>query len=48
LDIAQAGDEVWVAEGVYAQRAATDIYVIAMVEGVDIYGGFSGTEATSS
>ncbi|MCJ7500937.1 Ig-like domain-containing protein, partial [bacterium] len=48
LDIAQTGNEVWVAEGVYVQRAAPDSYVIAMVDGVDLYGGFSGVEATLS
>ena len=48
LDIAQAGDEIWVSEGVYGPRAAAESYVITMVESVDLYGGFSGVEATSS
>jgi predicted outer membrane repeat protein len=48
LDKAQPGDEIWVAEGVYAQRAAPDSYVITMVDGVDLYGGFSGVEAILS
>lgn len=35
---AKAGDEVWVAEGLYNER-------ITMTSGVGIYGGFTGTEA---
>ena len=45
LDAAAPGDEIWVAEGIYkptnvAGRSAT----FALVEGVEIYGGFSGSE----
>ncbi len=44
LDIAGNGDEVWVTTGVYAARNSADAYVITMVEGVDLYGGFTGVE----
>jgi len=41
IDLAQASDEIWVAEGVYT--SATNP-VVTMKEGVAIYGGFAGTE----
>jgi len=43
VDAASTGDEVWVAavEGTYT---ATDSPVVVMAEGVEIYGGFVGTE----
>ena len=48
VEIAGAGDEVWVADGVYVQRAAADGYVLTMVDSVDLYGGFSGVEISLS
>jgi predicted outer membrane repeat protein len=48
LDMAGNSDEIWVADGVYVQRAATDGYVITMVESVKLYGGFSGGETSLS
>lgn len=51
VNAAQAGDEVWVAEGTYTQvggaaQAAGNIVV--MKTSVHIYGGFSGTETLRS
>ncbi len=48
LDIAQAGDQIWVAEGVYtpSQRTEEDdprSATFNLVDGVTIYGGFAGT-----
>jgi len=37
VDTSQAGDEVWVATGIYAQT-------VRLPEGIALYGGFSGTE----
>ncbi|HPO16228.1 MAG TPA: choice-of-anchor Q domain-containing protein, partial [Candidatus Hydrogenedentes bacterium] len=42
MDFSVAGDEVWVAAGMYT--AMTDP-VVTMKEGVALYGGFTGTEA---
>lgn len=44
VDAAHAGDEVWVASAVYTRRQAADTIVLAMQDGVSIYGGFIGTE----
>lgn len=48
LDIGGASDQVWVADGVYVPRSVADSFVITMVEGVEIYGGFNGTETSLS
>lgn len=42
IDTATSGDEVWVAEGVY--KGTT----ISLKGGVDVFGGFSGTEGIRS
>ncbi len=48
LDIAQAGDQIWVAQGVYtpSQRTEEDdprSATFKLVDGVAMYGGFAGT-----
>ncbi len=54
LAVAQAGDEIWVAEGVYYPdegRGQTNNDVrasFALTDGVKIYGGFAGTETERS
>ncbi len=48
VEIAGEGDEVWVADGVYVQRVASDGYVLTMADSVDLYGGFSGVETSLS
>ncbi len=46
LEIAVYSDEVWVAEGVYKPTAGvTRTASFTLVEGVGIYGGFTGTES---
>ncbi len=47
LDIAQAGDQIWVAQGVYtpSRRTKTDdprSVTFSLVNGVALYGGFAG------
>jgi hypothetical protein len=46
VDIASAGEEVWVAEGTYVRREAADTAVLSLKEGIAIYGGFVGNEAS--
>ncbi len=41
IEKAQAGDQIWVAKGVYSES-------IVLKEGVEIYGGFAGTESALS
>ena len=44
---ASSGDELWVAEGEYRPTAGTDRTVsFTLIEGVAVYGGFAGNEAT--
>ena len=47
LGTAQAGDEIWVAQGVYypAPNAIDRTATFELVDGVGLYGGFAGTEA---
>ena len=45
LTAAQAGDQIWVAEGTYKATAA-NAPVLAAADGVAIYGGFAGDEST--
>ena len=47
MDIAVTGDMIWVAQGTY-YSTTTDpaVPVVAMKPGVEIYGGFVGTETT--
>lgn len=47
LEQAAAGSQIWVTKGVYTPTDSPDRSVaFVMKEGVDIYGGFSGTETT--
>ncbi len=54
LDLAAEGDQVWVAAGTYKPSSAYDLpntsryYHFRMIEGVEIYGGFAGTEDSVS
>ena len=54
LEVAMAGDQIWVAKGTYKPSSAnglgtvTRLYHFRMVEGVAIYGGFAGTETSIS
>ncbi len=42
LETAQSGDQIWVASGTY--KPANKNVAFQMLEGVEIYGGFAGTE----
>lgn len=48
LDVAQAGDEIWVASGTYKPDRGTGDRTISfvMVPGVPLYGGFAGWESS--
>ncbi len=54
LDAAISGNEIWVAEGTYKPSSAYDLtntsryYHFRMINGVEIYGGFTGTETATS
>ncbi len=43
LDSAKSGDEIWVKQGTY-----TITTTLQMIDGVNVYGGFDGTETTLS
>ncbi len=54
LDAAISGNHIWVAKGTYVPEDSYDLfntprnYHFRMIEGVEIYGGFSGTETSSN
>ncbi|HLP94587.1 MAG TPA: hypothetical protein VK168_11155, partial [Saprospiraceae bacterium] len=49
LNIAQAGDEIWVAEGIYLPTNVADRTASFVVpNGIQLYGGFSGQESSLS
>ncbi len=43
INTASSGDQVWVAKGTYTSNTPPN-YVITMKTGIEIYGGFNGTE----
>ncbi len=45
IDAARWGDEIWVAEGAYTRRSPADTVLLAMKDGVSVYGGFAGDES---
>lgn len=45
-DVSGNGDMIWVAEGIYTRPIGGTESVLTMKDGVDVYGGFSGTELT--
>jgi len=48
-DAASAGEEVWVAKGIYTPTTTTDRRIsFTMKPGVELYGGFVGTETSLS
>lgn len=48
MDIIDTGDQVWVADGTYLRKSPSDDVVLSIVEDVEVYGGFDGTEITLS
>ncbi len=49
LNLAQSGDQIWVAHGTYAPTSGTDQTIsFALKNGVAVYGGFVGTETLLS
>jgi hypothetical protein len=54
LNVAVSGDQIWVAAGTYKPSSAYNLtdeprfYHFEMIEGVEIYGGFAGTENEST
>ncbi|MDX1911944.1 MAG: hypothetical protein SFV22_10685, partial [Saprospiraceae bacterium] len=48
LQVADEGDEIWVAAGVYKPSSANDRSVsFNLVSGARLYGGFNGTETNA-
>lgn len=47
ITLAEAGDEIWVAKGVYSPAYVLDS-AFTMVSGVKMYGGFAGTQSQPS
>ncbi len=55
MDDAEFGEQIWVAKGTYKPSKETDgttdtprEFTFQMIEGVEIYGGFAGTETEAS
>jgi len=49
LAVAVSGDEIWVAEGIYKPTSTNDRSIsFEIPDGVDLYGGFNGTEPIRS
>ncbi|MHC4251069.1 MAG: choice-of-anchor Q domain-containing protein, partial [Planctomycetota bacterium] len=48
VDAAGTGNDIWVALGTYGPRVAGDESVVAMEDGVSLFGGFAGTESAPS
>jgi hypothetical protein len=47
MAVAQPGDEIWVATGIYKPTTGTDRnFSFILKNGVNMYGGFNGTEST--
>ena len=48
VDVASSSDGIWVAEGTYTNAPTSTVSVLTMKAGVEIYGGFTGTESDLS
>jgi predicted outer membrane repeat protein len=48
LDLAVAGNEIWVAAGTYTPSPSDNGVYFSLVNGVAVYGGFAGTETSLS
>lgn len=54
LEVAKSGDQIWVAQGTYKPSSTNGLGTVArlkhfrMIDGVAIYGGFAGTETSTS
>ena len=48
VDSASYGDIIWVAEGTYTNSPTSTVSVLTMATGVEVYGGFTGTESDLS
>jgi len=45
MDIAFPGDQVWVSKGTYNARHPEETFLLSLIDGVAVYGGFSGMES---
>ncbi len=48
VDKASSSDWIWVARGTYTNSPASTVSILTMTNGVEIYGGFTGTETDLS